>query len=167
MKNKRAVSICLLALLGVEGPARADDFKNALIGTWDLTETFSGASTIPDGTVAPSTLTVIAGLRAGEGSALHSSFLSLAPPEPTMMEQGTWKHDRKYRFIASYAGWAVNSADGTPAGQNGFRYLLTLDKSGERLIGHGRFYEWDDQGTLIDSADMQVVGQRQHPRKPD
>lgn len=72
--------------------------KNALVGCWELTLTFS------DGSSVTSMLQVFPGRADGEGTVLHAAEATLLLPNPTTPEQGAWQHNGGLQFIASYKG---------------------------------------------------------------
>lgn len=134
--------------------------KNLLLGTWNLTLTFS------DGSQAKSTLSVFPGRTNGEGSVLHSAEASLLLPNPTLPEQGVWQHNGALQFIASYRGYAVDEKFQQPAGQIGFRHLITLNPDQETFIGRAVFEVFDSAGQLVFSDNVQTQGVRQRAVAP-
>jgi hypothetical protein len=156
-------SLCFTVALLMAATAQADsgsEAKNALVGTWDLTLTFS------DGSSVPSTLTVIPGRRDGEGSVIHAALASLLLPSPTTPEQGVWEHTYGNRFVASYQGWSVDSTFTAPAGRVGFRHKIALSKNRERFNGIATFEVLDPLGNVVFSDTIKTEGRRQHPDVP-
>jgi hypothetical protein len=133
--------------------------KNALAGTWDLVLTFG------DGSQARSTLQIILGAADGEGSALHASEFSLAPPNPTLPEQGSWRNVRKNKFIASYYGYSFDELL-QPFGKIGFRHAITLSPDQETFTGEAVFEVLDLTGQVLFSDTITTSGTRQHAEAP-
>ncbi|NOT64226.1 MAG: hypothetical protein HOP19_28760 [Acidobacteria bacterium] len=134
--------------------------KNALLGTWDLTITFS------DGSKAASTLTVMPGRADGEGSVLHAAEASLLLPNPTTMEQGAWRHNSGLQFVASYRGYAVNEKFDMPFGKIGFRHVITLNTDQVSFTGEAKFEVVDNTGTVVFSDNVKTTGVRQRAVAP-
>jgi hypothetical protein len=165
-KSFRVLAVLLSAalMLAAPAPVRADggsgQSSNALVGTWNLVLTFS------DGTQAKSTLTVIPGRDAGEGSVIHAAEASLLRPNPTTPEQGAWAHVRGRRFIASYQGYAVDSAFQAPAGKIGFRHSLLVGPDRETFSGDAIFEVLDPSGAVVFSDRIKTTGTRQRVTLP-
>lgn len=134
--------------------------KNALLGTWDLTITFS------DGSKAASTLTVMPGRADGEGSVLHAAEASLLLPNPTTMEQGAWRHNSGLQFVASYRGYAVDEKFEHPFGKIGFRHVITLNTDQVSFTGQAKFEVVDLTGEVLFSDTVQTTGVRQRAVAP-
>jgi hypothetical protein len=134
--------------------------KNALLGTWDLTLTFS------DGSQVKSTLTVFPGRADGEGSVIHAAEASLLLPNPTTPEQGAWQHNGGLQFIASYRGYAVDEKLEHPAGKIGFRHAITLDADQQGFSGRAKFEVLDPTGAVVFSDTAQTRGVRQRAVTP-
>lgn len=134
--------------------------KNALAGCWDLTLMFS------DGSSVKSTLTVSAGRRDGEGAVIHAAEASLLLPNPTTPEQGAWEHIGGLRFIASYAGYAVDEKFEKPAGKIGFRHSIRLSADQESFTGRAIFEVRDPEGNVVFSDEIQTKGVRHHAEAP-
>jgi hypothetical protein len=151
-------------MLGAPAPVRADggsgQSSNALVGTWNLVLTFG------DGSQVKSTLTVIPGRDAGEGSIIHAAEASLLLPNPTTPEQGAWTHVRGRRFIASYQGYAVDSGFQAPAGRIGFRHSLLVNPDRESLSGDAIFEVVDPSGAVVFSDRVRTTGTRQRLTLP-
>jgi hypothetical protein len=133
---------------------------DALVGTWDLVLTFS------DGGQAKSVLTVIPGRSKGEGSVIHAAEASLLLPNPTTPEQGVWDYRGNRQFVASYRGFAVDSAFAAPAGRIGFRHRIRLNKDQRSFTGVALFEVLGTDGTVLFSDTVSTVGTRQVPLEP-
>ncbi len=134
--------------------------KNALIGAWDLTLTFS------DGSQVKSTLNIFPGRVDGEGSALHAAEATLLLPSPTTPEQGAWQHNGGLQFIASYRGYAVDEKFEHPFGKIGFRHAITLDADQQAFTGRAVFEVIDASGEVVFSDNVQTRGVRQRAVAP-
>ncbi|MFN7946579.1 MAG: hypothetical protein U0Z53_14610 [Blastocatellia bacterium] len=134
--------------------------KDALIGAWDLTLTFS------DGSQVKSTLSVFPGRTNGEGTIIHAAEASLLLPNPTTPEQGAWRHNGGLQFIASYRGYAVDEKFEKPFGTIGFRHAITLNADQESFTGHAVFEVIDAEGNVLFSDTVQTRGVRQHALAP-
>lgn len=135
--------------------------KNALVGCWELTLTFS------DGSHATSTLSVFPGRADGEGTILHAAEATLLLPNPTTPEQGAWQHNGGLQFIASYSGYAVDENFQAPFGKIGFRQLITLNSDQESFTGKARFEVIEGAtGTVVFSDTVQVTGKRMRAVAP-
>lgn len=134
--------------------------KDGLVGVWDLVLTFS------DGSVVKSTLNVAPGRRTGEGSVIHSAEGSLILPNPTTSEQGVWEFVSGQKFVASYAGFAVDEGFKVPAGKIGFQHSITLNGDEESFTGQALFEVRDAAGAILFSDKIQTRGTRQHPKAP-
>lgn len=133
--------------------------KNALIGTWSLILTAS------DNSEVRSTLQILPGGKDGEGSAIHASEFSLAPPSPTLPEQGSWEFVGGTQFIASYYGYSFDEQL-APFGRIGFRHAITMSANQESFTGHAVFEVIDLTGQVLFSDTFQTRGVRQHPVAP-
>ncbi len=133
--------------------------KNALVGTWDMVITFS------DGVEVKSTLQILPGADLGEGSAIHASELSLAPPSPTLPEQGSWRYYQGEQFITSYAGYSFDEQL-QPFGKVGFRHLITLGFNQEYFTGRAVFEVVDLTGKVLFSDKVHTVGKRHRAIAP-
>lgn len=134
--------------------------KRALLGTWDLTLTFS------DGSSVKSTLNVFPGRNDGDGSVLHAAEASLLLPNPTTPEQGVWQHAGGLQFIASYRGYAVDATFEHPAGTIGFRHAITINPDQESFTGRAKFEVKDDKGEVVFSDNITTKGTRQRAVAP-
>src|SRR5262245_47288845 len=134
--------------------------KKALLGTWNLIVTFS------DGTQVKSTLSVFPGHIDNEGAVIHSAEASLLLPNPTLSEQGAWRHNGGLQFTASYRGYAVDERFERPAGQIGFRHAITLNTDQETFTGRAVFEVVDTSGQVLFSDNVQTRGVRQHAVAP-
>lgn len=135
--------------------------KNALVGCWDLTLSFS------DGSKAISTLQVFPGRADGEGTVLHAAEASLLLPNPTTPEQGAWQHNGGLQFIASYKGFAVDDKFQTPFGTVGFRQNITMSSNLESFTGVAKFEVIEGATkTVVFSDTVQIVGKRQRAVAP-
>jgi len=134
--------------------------KQALAGGWNLTLTFS------DGSEVKSTLTVMAGRAEGEGTVIHSAEASLTLPNPTLNEQGVWRHAGGLQFVASYRGYAVDEKLEKPFGTIGFRHAITLDSNQETFTGRAVFEVIDATGQVLFSDTIQTRGVRQRAVAP-
>lgn len=134
--------------------------KRALLGTWDLTLTFS------DGSSVKSTLNVLPGRDANEGSVLHAAEASLLLPNPTTPEQGVWRHAGGLQFIASYRGYAVDATFEHPAGTVGFRHAIIINPDQESFTGRAVFEVKDDKGAVVFSDNITTSGMRQRAVAP-
>lgn len=135
--------------------------KNALVGCWELTLTFS------DGSHATSTLSVFPGRADGEGTILHAAEASLLLPNPTTPEQGAWQHNGGLQFIASYSGYAVDDKFQAPFGKIGFRQLITLNPDQESFTGKAKFEVVEGAtGAVVFSDAVQVAGKRMRAVAP-
>jgi hypothetical protein len=135
--------------------------KNALVGCWDLTLTFS------DGSSATSMLQVFPGRADGEGTVLHAAEASLLLPNPTTPEQGAWQHNGGLQFIASYKGFAVDDKFQAPFGTVGFRQAITMNSSLESFTGVAKFEVIEGATkTVVFSDTVQIVGKRQRAVAP-
>lgn len=131
--------------------------KNALAGTWDLVLTFS------DGSQVRSTLQIMPGAVEGEGSALHASEFSLVPPNPTLPEQGSWRHLRGDQFLASYYGYSFDDQL-QPFGKIGFRsHVITINFNPDYFTGRAVFEVLDGAGNVLFSDNVETAGSRQRP----
>jgi hypothetical protein len=133
--------------------------KNALVGTWNVVLTF------PDGSEARSTLQILPGGKDGEGSALHASEFSLAPPSPTLPEQGSWEFVGGTLFNASYYGYSFDEQL-APFGKIGFRHAITMGGNQETFTGNAVFEVIDLNGQILFTDTCQSRGVRQHPVAP-
>jgi len=133
--------------------------KNALIGTWNLTVTFS------DGSEVKSTLQVLSGAGDGEGSIIHASEFSFTPPNPTLPEQGAWQHVGGTQFIASYFGYSYTEQF-APFGKIGFRHAITMGGDQESFTGRAVFEVIDGTGQVLFSDNVQTRGVRQRAVAP-
>lgn len=135
--------------------------KNALLGCWELTLTFS------DGSHATSMLSVFPGRGDGEGTVIHAAEASLLLPNPTTPEQGVWQHNGGLQFIASYKGFAVDDKFQAPFGTVGFRHAITLNSDMESLTGKARFEVKEGAtGMVVFSDTVQIVGKRMRAVAP-
>ena len=134
--------------------------KRALLGTWNLTLTFS------DGGQAKSTLSVFPGRADGEGLILHAADASLLLPNPTTPEQGVWQYTGGLQFIASYRGYAVDEKFEQPFGTIGFRHAITVSDSQETFTGRATFEVIDSHGEVLFSDTIQTRGVRQRAVAP-
>jgi hypothetical protein len=134
--------------------------KRALLGTWDLTLTFS------DGASVKSTLNVFPGRTDSDGSVLHAAEATLLLPNPTTPEQGVWQHAGGLQFIASYRGYAVDATFEHPAGTIGFRHAITLNSDQESFTGRAVFEVKDDKGAVVFSDNITTRGTRQRAVAP-
>lgn len=134
--------------------------KRALLGTWDLTLTFS------DGSSVKSTLNVFPGRTDSEGSVLHAAEATLLLPNPTTPEQGVWQHAGGLQFIASYKGYSVDATFEHPAGTVGFRHAITLNPDQESFNGRAKFEVKDDKGEVVFSDNITTKGTRQRAVAP-
>ena len=135
--------------------------KNALLGCWELTLTFS------DGSHATSMLSVFPGRGDGEGTIIHAAEASLLLPNPTTPEQGVWQHNGGLQFIASYKGFAVDEKFQTPFGTVGFRNAITLNSDMESFTGKAKFEVIEGAtGMVVFSDTVQVIGKRQRAVAP-
>jgi hypothetical protein len=132
--------------------------KNALVGTWDVTSTFS------DGGQARSTLQIMPGAAEGQGNVLHASEFSLTLPNPTLPEQGVWEYSGN-QFIASYRGYAFTE-NFEPFGFIGFRHAITVSANQESFTGRAVFEVFDATGQVLFSTTCQTRGVRQHAVAP-
>ena len=169
----RAASASVLVVEGAE-TAAAEPFlaqqggildvierqRRALLGTWDLTLTFS------DGSSVKSTLNVFPGRTDTEGSVLHAAEATLLLPNPTTPEQGVWQHAGSLQFIASYRGYAVDEKFEHPAGTIGFRHAITVSADQESFTGKAVFEVRDDKGALVFSDNITTTGKRQRAVAP-
>ncbi len=133
--------------------------KNSLVGTWDVTTTFS------DGFQAKSTLQILPGAAEGVGSVLHASEFSLTLPNPTLPEQGAWEFLNGSQFIASYRGYAFTE-NFEPFGIIGFRHAITMNSNQESFTGRAVLEVIDASGQVLFSAPCQTRGVRQHALAP-
>lgn len=133
--------------------------KNALIGTWNLTLTFS------DGSEVKSTLQILPGGADGEGSVIHASEFSFTPPNPTLPEQGAWQHVGGTQFIASYFGYAYTEQF-APFGKIGFRHAISVGSDQESFTGRAVFEVIDGTGAVLFSDNVQTRGVRQRAVAP-
>ncbi len=133
--------------------------KQALVGTWDV------ILTAGDGTQVRSTLQVFPGPADGEGSVIHASEFSLAPPSPTLPEQGSWQYTGGTQFVASYYGYSFNE-DLSPFGKIGFRHLVTIGANTDVFTGRAVFEVIDLNGQVLFSDTFQTRGVRQRPVAP-
>jgi len=133
--------------------------KNALAGTWDLTLTFS------DGSNVESTLQIMAGPADGEGSALHASIFSFAPPNPTLPEQGAWRYVRGSHFVASYYGYSYDEQF-QPFGKIGFRHKIILGANQNEFMGEAVFEVIDLEGHVLFTDNVTTKGVRQRAVAP-
>ncbi|MGH9801146.1 MAG: hypothetical protein ACRD82_12345 [Blastocatellia bacterium] len=135
--------------------------KNALLGCWELTLTFS------DGSHVTSTLSVFPGRADGEGTIIHAAEASLLLPNPTTPEQGAWQHNGGLQFIASYSGYAVDDKFQAPFGKIGFRQIITMNSDMESFSGKAKFEVVEGAtGMVVFSDTVQVVGKRQRAVAP-
>jgi hypothetical protein len=134
--------------------------KRALLGTWNLSLTFS------DGSQAKSTLSVFPGRTDSEGSVLHSAEASLLLPNPTTSEQGVWQHTGGLQFIASYRGYAVDEKFEQPFGTIGFRHAITVSDNQDTFTGRATFEVIDAHGQVLFSDNVQTRGVRQRAVAP-
>lgn len=135
--------------------------KNALLGCWELTLTFS------DGSHATSMLSVFPGRGDGEGTVIHAAEASLLLPNPTTPEQGVWQNNGGLQFIASYKGFAVDDKFQVPFGTVGFRQAITMNSDMESFTGKAKFEVTEAAtGTVVFSDTVQVVGKRQRAVAP-
>jgi hypothetical protein len=131
--------------------------KNALAGTWDLVLTFS------DGSQVKSTLQIMLGAAEGEGSVLHASEFSFAPPNPTLPEQGSWQHVHGREFLVSYYGYSYDELF-QPFGKIGFRgHLIGLSKNQQSFTGKAIFEVIDNSGQVLFTDNITTSGVRQRP----
>lgn len=137
-----------------------DRQKQALVGGWNLTLTFT------DGSQVKSILTVMPGRVEGEGTVIHSAEASLLLPSPTSNEQGVWRNNGGLQFIASYRGFAVDEKFEKPFGTIGFRHAITLDGSQESFTGQAVLEIIDTQGKVVLSENVQTRGVRQRAVAP-
>ena len=107
----------------------------------------------------------MAGAADGEGSALHASEFSLAPPSPTLPEQGSWEFVRGRKFIASYYGYSFDELL-QPFGKIGFRHAITLSPNQETFTGEAVFEVLDLNGQVLFSDTVTTAGVRQHAMAP-
>ena len=133
--------------------------KNALAGTWDVVLTFG------DGSQVKSTLQIMLGAAEGEGAAIHASEFSLAPPSPTLPEQGSWRYVDGSKFIASYFGYSFDEQL-QPFGKIGFRHAITLGADQETFTGVAVFEVIDLTGQVLFSDSLQTAGVRHHAVAP-
>lgn len=133
--------------------------KNALAGTWNVVLTFS------DGSEVHSTLQLMTGAADGVGAAIHASEFSFAPPNPTLPEQGSWRHVQGSQFAASYYGYSYDG-DFQPFGKIGFRHLITLSRDQTRFNGQAVFEVLDLMGNVLFSDNVETVGVRQQATAP-
>lgn len=133
--------------------------QRALAGTWDVVLTFS------DGSIARSTLQILPGAADGEGSTLHASEFSLAPPNPTVPEQGSWRHISRNKFVASYYGYSFDEQL-QPFGKIGFRHSITLSTDQDRFTGQAVFEVVDRDGKILFTDNVTSTGVRQRPVVP-
>jgi hypothetical protein len=134
--------------------------KKALLGTWNLTLTFS------DGSQAKSTLSVFPGRTDSEGSVLHSAEATLLLPNPTTSEQGAWQYTGGLQFIASYRGYAVDEKFEQPFGTIGFRHAITVSDNQDTFTGRATFEVIDSHGQVLFSDNVQTRGVRQRAVAP-
>lgn len=134
--------------------------KRALLGTWDLTLTFS------DGSSVKSTLNVFPGRTDNDGSVLHAAEATLLLPNPTTPEQGVWQHAGGLQFIASYKGYSVDATFEHPAGTVGFRHAITINPDQESFTGRAKFEVKDDKGEVVFSDNLTTKGTRQRAVAP-
>lgn len=135
--------------------------KNALVGCWDLTLTFS------DGSSVTSMLTVFPGRADGEGTVIHAAEATLLLPNPTTPEQGAWQHNGGLQFIASYKGFAVDDKFQAPFGTVGFRQVITMNPGQESFTGVAKFEVTEGATkTVVFSDTVQIVGKRQRAVAP-
>jgi len=164
MSIKKLLVAALLAA-GVAGSAAAQEPSNnggassRLEGTWDLVLTFT------DGSQVKSVLNVAAGRSPNEGSVIHSAEPSLAPPNPTLPEQGAWRRTKGREFVASYYGFSYTETF-QPFGRVGFRHVITLGKNGKTFTGQALFEVLDASGTVLFSDTVQSTGVRQRAEAP-
>jgi hypothetical protein len=133
--------------------------KNALAGTWDVVLTFG------DGSEVKSTLQIMPGAGEGEGSAIHASMFSLAPPSPTLPEQGSWRYVRGDQFIASYYGYSFDEQL-QPFGKIGFRHSITLGNDQSTFTGQAVFEVIDLDGNILFTDNCTTKGVRQRAVAP-
>ena len=134
--------------------------KNAFLGIWDLTLTFS------DGSQVKSTLNVFSGRAEGEGSVIHAAEASLLLPNPTTPEQGAWEHVGGLRFIASYQGYAVDEKFEKPAGKIAFRHAIRLSGDQETFTGRAVFEVLDTEGKVVFTDYLETRAVRRHAVAP-
>jgi hypothetical protein len=162
--SRRIVVAAAMAMAVATVSARAgQDAKTSpyrLEGTWDVVLTFG------DGSQVRSVLTAIPGSTPDRGSVVHSAELSLAPPNPTLPEQGAWRRAGHRRFVASYRGFAFDEAS-QPFGRIGFRHVITLDKNAMTFTGQAVFEVIDRDGNVLFSDPaVQSYGVRQRAEAP-
>ncbi|MEN3331200.1 MAG: hypothetical protein V7641_565 [Blastocatellia bacterium] len=133
--------------------------KSALLGTWNLTVTFS------DGSQVKSTLQVLPGPSDAGGSVIHASELSFTLPNPTLPEQGVWQYAGGTKFIASYRGYAYTDQF-APFGTIGFRHAITMDSNQQGFTGQAVFEVIDATGQVLFSDNVQTRGVRQQAVAP-
>jgi hypothetical protein len=143
---------------GVVATATGDK-KKGLLGTWNVTLTFS------DGSQVKSTLQVFPGRSSTEGSVIHASEFSFAPPNPTLPEQGVWEYVGGREFIASYRGYSYTEQL-EPFGFIGFRHAITVSSDQESFTGQAVFEVIDGSGQVLFSDHCQTRGVRQHATVP-
>jgi hypothetical protein len=143
------------SLVGITGL----DKKRGLLGTWDITLTFSDDSQVK------STLQVFPGRSDTEGSVIHASEFSLVPPNPTLPEQGVWEFLGGQEFVTSYRGYSFTE-ELTPFGLIGFRHRITMSSDQESFTGRAVFEVLDSTGQVLFSDNVRTRGVRQHPLAP-
>lgn len=135
------------------------DKKKGLLGTWNITLTF------PDGSQAKTTLQVFPGRSDTDGSVIHASEFSLAPPSPTLPEQGVWEYVGGQQFISSYRGYSFTEQL-EPFGFIGFRHAITVSADQESFTGRAVFEVIDSTGQVLFSDTCTSRGVRQHAVAP-
>jgi hypothetical protein len=133
--------------------------KNSLAGTWNLVLIFS------DGTKVNSILNAASGRSNGEGSIIQSGEGSFTLPNPTLPEQGSWRHHGGTQFVASYRGYAYTDKFEF-FGTIGFRQIFNVGENQNTLTGHGVFEVIDAQGEVLFSDNIQVQGTRHRAVAP-
>jgi len=133
--------------------------KNALIGTWDV------VLTAGDGSNVRSTLQIFSGPADGEGSAIHASEFSLAPPSPTLPEQGSWRYVKDQQFVASYFGYSFDEQL-QPFGKIGFKHSITVADDQDHFTGEALFQVLDPDGNVVFSDTFRTRGVRQRAVAP-
>ena len=155
---RQAEAASSVASDGVAATATGDK-KKGLVGTWNVTLTFG------DGTQVKSTLQVFPGRSNTEGSVIHASEFSFAPPNPTLPEQGVWEYLGGREFIASYRGYSYTEQL-EPFGFIGFRHAITVAWDQESFTGQAVFEVIDGSGQVLFSDNCQTRGVRQHAVAP-
>lgn len=150
-----------LAMSDTDGESRMAGFydlpKNSLAGTWEVILTFSDQSKVH------STLQIMPGANPGEGSALHASEFSLAPPNPTVPEQGSWRFVTGNQFVASYYGYSFDE-NLQPFGKIGFRHVIWMDRHAAHFTGRAIFEVLDNNGNVLFTDQVLTEGTLQRAR---